>query len=177
MEISVSASAAGILRGAGVRRSAAFLLLSCVMGGALLLAACGRDETGPPAPSSTPVAQRRTGIPELDAVIGAVLSHDKEKILQLVGYTLVPCEIKPQGLGAPPECRADEPEGTAVNVFPVAQCEGYYVRPEDMEQVIGSLSSGDFESVRRLQSLRQELAWRGLRCHPLPEHSVDGPAG
>ena len=119
----------------------------------LALSACGGGKEGQP---ETPVAtviptaqatptERRTGIPELDAVIHAVLSHDKGKLLQLVGYTPVPCEIKPQGLGAPPECRANEPEGTAVNVFPIAQCEGYYVRPEEMERVVDSLVSGDFD--------------------------------
>jgi len=155
MEYKMSDGAPGIRRGPAARQRLAVLLLIA----SLALSACSGGGEAPPAtpvvtstaaatvastPRVTP-AERRTGIPELDAVIDAVISHDKEKVLQLVGYTPVPCEIEPQGLGAPPQCRADEPEGTAVDVFPVAQCEGYYVRPEDMEQVITSLLSGDFD--------------------------------
>ncbi len=86
---------------------------------------------------------RRTGIAELDAVLDVLFSGDADAVRDLVSFTAVACEAEPVGLGAPPQCRPDEPDGTAVDVYPHAYCEGVYIRPEDMDGKYLSLASPD----------------------------------
>ena len=118
---------------------------------AVLAFACDDGDGGPnptPEPTSTLVHTQapdntRTGIPDLDNVLDALFSGDAAAIQALVAFTPVPCEIEPIGLGPPPTCRADEPEGTLVDVFPHAYCEGVYIRPEDMDGRYASLANPD----------------------------------
>ena len=76
-------------------------------------------------------------------MLDTLFSGDAAAIQSLVAFTPVPCEIEPIGLGPPPTCRADEPEGTLVDVFPHAYCEGVYIRPEDMDGRYASLADPD----------------------------------
>lgn len=94
---------------------------------------------GPAEPGVSPVP-RATGIPAVDAVIDALASGDPARVRSVVGYVRVPCEVDPQGIGVPPACRADEPEGTPVEVFRGAQCEGYYLRPDEMDQTVQAIA-------------------------------------
>jgi len=92
--------------------------------------------------TSTPVAperagyppETRTGIQIVDVVIEAVLADDLEAERELIHYTTTGCTTV-SGLGGPPKCRADEGEGTPVEVFPVLGVEGRHVRREDIDRV------------------------------------------
>lgn len=97
--------------------------------------------TREPEPSPTPTAGgRATGIPELDTVIEALRSGDPARVRSVVGYVRVPCEVEPQGTGAPPACRPGEPDGTPVEVFQGAQCEGFYIRPDEMDETLETIA-------------------------------------
>ena len=69
---------------------------------------------------------RRTGDPQIDRVIDALLGGDQAAVDALVGLTSIGCVQLPEDLGAPPRCAGD-PEGTVVEVFPSASCEGYWI--------------------------------------------------
>ena len=125
--------------------------------GILALAiACGDDDGGDqPAPTSTvdapaatatvTVPADRTGIAEVDAVLDAVDSGDREALAALVGFTVIPCVEEVVGKGAPPECRADEPDGTPVDVFTFVECEGAYLRPDEMAGLLDPLLGPDVD--------------------------------
>ncbi|HXF51219.1 MAG TPA: hypothetical protein VNM43_06025 [Dehalococcoidia bacterium] len=81
----------------------------------------------------------------MDRVVAALLSGDAARVRSVVGYVQVPCEVEPEGLGAPPACRSGEAEGTPVDVFQGAQCEGFYVRPEEVQSVIDGIVSAPLE--------------------------------
>jgi hypothetical protein len=40
------------------------------------------------------------------------------------------------GLGGPPKCASGQTEGTLVEVFPVGEAEGYFVRPEEIDRTL-----------------------------------------
>ena len=112
--------------------------------------------TPTPAPSPTP---RRTSIAEVDAVLDAIFSGDAEAVAALIGYTTIPCVTEVTGLGGPPLCLPGEPDGTLVEVFSKAQCEGYYVRPDRMAGTLSHLSSLDKELYGVYRS--PPLEWPG----------------
>lgn len=111
-----------------------------------LLACGGRSPDEPtPVPSAEPTTQptpvptpdatanaRRTGIPEVDAVIDAVLSRDAAQLRTLVRFQRVACiGPTPGNLGAL-FCEDGELEGTESTVLPAVTCEGYYIREEEL---------------------------------------------
>lgn len=61
-----------------------------------------------------------------------MLARDLGALRALVRFTPTPCVINPEGLGAPPTCRDGEAAGTAVDVLPIAQCEGFFSRPDEL---------------------------------------------
>jgi len=67
---------------------------------------------------------RRSGDPTIDAVIEAVEQQDVAALLELTEMQSVACVASVEGLGGPPLCREGEEEGTVVEVFPAAYCEG-----------------------------------------------------
>ncbi|MCH8064509.1 MAG: hypothetical protein IIC90_01605 [Chloroflexi bacterium] len=116
---------------------------------AILLAACA-DGGGEPAPTATlePAATatteaRRTGISQVDAVLDVLFSGDADAVRAMVRFTAIPCEAEPVGLGSPPMCKADESDGSPVDVYPHSSCEGFYIRPENMDGSYSSLASPD----------------------------------
>ena len=86
-----------------------------------LAAACGGD------------GQQRTDIPEVDAVIGAVLNEDIDTLTSLVIYEQAPCSTSdiPDIPKAPP-CPASEPDGTPVDVLSIRACKPAYVSREEV---------------------------------------------
>ena len=94
----------------------------------ILLAACadGGSETTPTAtlePAATATLEPGlTGIAELDAALDVLFAGDVDAVRDLVSFTPTVCAANPQGLGDPPLCRPDEPDGAAVDFFPVAHC-------------------------------------------------------
>jgi len=126
------------------------VLLACValVLGATLTTACDGDDDGAQptraldrTPAATTTAgvdtpgpgDMTTGIRSVDAAVAAVLAGDETTIREMLVYQLVPCVTVQEGLGAPPQCREDEAEGTPVEVLPGAQCEGFFVRPGDVQ--------------------------------------------
>jgi hypothetical protein len=94
-------------------------------------AACGDGDSG-----------GRSGVPQVDAVVQAVLSGDQEALGRLVRYEAVPCTTGPVQFGGPPECREGEADGTVVDALRVASCEGHYARRDGIEQALGYLVAG-----------------------------------
>ncbi len=77
--------------------------------------------------------ERRTGWPNLDAIIDIVLAHDFDALRGLTRYTQVGCTHS-EGLGGPPKCQPDEAEGTMVEVVPfLGPGEGSHQRKEEYE--------------------------------------------
>ena len=96
---------------------------------AALAVACEGDDTA-----------GRTGVPEVDAVLQAVLSGDQEALRGFVRYAPVACSTKSE-IGVEP-CRPGEPDGTVIDALRAAQCEGHYIRPDGIDQALGYLLAG-----------------------------------
>ena len=81
--------------------------------------------TESPTPSGTASddSPRRSGLPEVDAIIEAVERRDMAAIAGLVEYQVVGCTHE-LGMGGPPKCESGQPEGEQVRVFPFSSCEG-----------------------------------------------------
>jgi hypothetical protein len=93
-------------------------------------------DTAAPLPSDTPEpiteSNDRTGIPELDNIIEVTLSGDVNELRSLIEFTQSKC-THAEGLGGPPKCRADEAEGTPVEVLPFLGPEGSFIRRSEIE--------------------------------------------
>lgn len=76
--------------------------------------------------------ETRTGFPELDAIIDAVLAHDIKALRGLTQYTQVGC-THADGLGGPPKCLDGEAKDTIVEVVPFLGSEGHHQRRVDYE--------------------------------------------
>ncbi|MBI5288498.1 MAG: hypothetical protein HY873_05955 [Chloroflexi bacterium] len=74
-----------------------------------------------------------SGIASVDRAVAAVLTHDLTAIEDLLRYSPVACVAVQEGIGAPPLCLPSEPDGTVIEALPVAQCEGFHVRPGDVQ--------------------------------------------
>ncbi len=110
-------------------------------------------EPSSPTTSRTPAA-RRTGIPELDAFIDALIADhgqkEKPALSALLGFTQIACTATPaQGIGGPPVCQLNEEDGELVDVFPTASCEGAYLRPHEIGQVLDVLGESTVYAIYR----------------------------
>ena len=76
----------------------------------------------------------RTGIPEIDDVIDAILGSDIGSRIELVRFIQLLCTTA-DGLGGPPKCEGGETDGEIVTVFPVLYSEGIHVRQEHIREV------------------------------------------
>ena len=99
------------------------------------------DATPEPTDIPASLSARRTGITAIDVVVDAVLSGDREALRPLVQFTAIGCTTNPYGIGGPPLCRPDEADGTIVDAFPTGSCEGYYLRPDELNTLLLSLTS------------------------------------
>lgn len=75
-------------------------------------------------------AEKRTGSPELDPIIDAVLAHDMAGLRELTEFTIIGCTHE-MGLGGPPKCPSGEEEGTPVEVIPFLGVEGHHLNREE----------------------------------------------
>jgi hypothetical protein len=138
-----------------MRRLRTATLLAVLSLVALALAACGDDDDddGTPADGSpasspadaspgaspvtpTPEPLPTTGVPEIDRVLAAISTYDGEKIDDLLQFTAIKCAADPQGLGAPPRCPEGVEDGTPIDAFLRATCEGIW-QTEEFLAVIG----------------------------------------
>lgn len=97
----------------------------------------------------------RTGIADVDAVLGALETGDPEDLHTLVQYTSAPCTTV-EGLGGPPKCRAGETEGTTFNVLPFLGSEGSFIRQEEIGTWQGVDAAGLYAIYRVSESGRTE---------------------
>ncbi|HVF24641.1 MAG TPA: hypothetical protein VNA23_02060 [Anaerolineales bacterium] len=72
-----------------------------------------------------------TTVEEIDAILAAVNSNDKQKLTNLFSYTTIACKTV-NALGGPPPCREGEAEGTLVEVLPILGSEGTYLWKDDV---------------------------------------------
>ena len=73
----------------------------------------------------------RTGMEEIDLVLDAVASGDKQALLSLIQFTQAKCTHR-EGLGGPPKCEEGEAEATPMEVLPFLGSEGSYLRKEEI---------------------------------------------
>lgn len=150
-----------------------------LLGVALGAAACGDDngevaptadvgptatsestaEPSPTSPETATPSVRRTGIPEVDAVLDAVESGEIEPVVELVRFESIPCE--PPGSALEVACKPDEPTGAPVEVVLSSSCEGdLFLRREEIDDsYLGNLRVHAIYQAppgfdRRFQSLR-----------------------
>ena len=93
----------------------------------------------------------RTGIADVDAVLGALETGDPEDLHTLVQYTSAPC-TNVEGLGGPPKCRAGEIEGTVFKVLPFLGSEGSFIRQEEIGTWQGVDAAGLYAIYRVSES-------------------------
>jgi hypothetical protein len=86
-------------------------------------------------------AQEPMTTQELRAVVDTLFAGDTAAIEDLLRFASVPCVAESEGLGSPPVCRKGEAEGTLVEVFPSAVCEGFYLRSDEVQPIIGELAN------------------------------------
>ena len=108
---------------------------------ALLASACLPMTTPTPAatvPVPSPTSAEKyhsldtqTTIEEVDTILAAVNSNDKQRLADLFSYTTIAC-MTINALGGPPPCREGEVEGTLVEVLPVLSSEGTYLHKDEI---------------------------------------------
>lgn len=126
----------------------AFGVVVALVASFFVLSACGSGDEAdgagagvtPTVPAATPTSEPsatpgHTGIVAVDTAIDAVRAGDVDALREMFVYSPVPCVVSPEGLGAPPTCIDGEADGTPVDVISVAQCEGYYVRPDKADGI------------------------------------------
>jgi len=89
----------------------------------------------------------RTNIREVDLVIDAIFSQDVDKRIEFLRYTETAC-LNVEGLGGPPKCLPDEPEGTLVKVLPASSGEGFHVQPDQIRETLDFQVRGLFAVYR-----------------------------
>ena len=121
-----------------------------------------------PSPTPAPTATAGAGVPQVDAVVQAVLSGDEGALRGFVRYTPVACSAN-AGIGDEP-CRPGEPNGTVVDALQVADCEGYYIRPEGIDHALAYLLAGKPELYGVYRASRAAVSG-----HNVAIFSVEGP--
>jgi hypothetical protein len=94
-------------------------------------------------PSRDAAAQDPMTTQELQAIVDTLFTGDTAAIEELLRFTPVACLTGPIKPGAPPQCREGEPDGTLIEGFPNATCEGGYARPDETQQIVQDLANPD----------------------------------
>lgn len=84
------------------------------------------------APAGTPTGESEGTPTVVNDIIDAVAAADADGIEEMLVYTSLACTATVEGLGGPPICAEGEPDGTLVDVLPLAFCEGSYARPGEL---------------------------------------------
>jgi hypothetical protein len=80
----------------------------------------------------------RTGIPELDRFLDAVMNKDTETLNGLVTMEKQSCTTTPSGSDPRPVCPPGTADGTVIDVFPTGHCQlSYAYGLENAQQVVG----------------------------------------
>lgn len=131
----------------------------------VLLGACSPAATATPlpkvlAPTQPPISETQmasprqahpldtlTNISEIDVIIRAVAGGDPQELRDLFEYARAAC-MTVNALGGPPSCRADEAEGTIVEVLPSLGSEGSFLRKDQAEKFPGMNATGLYAVFR-----------------------------
>lgn len=153
------------------------LNITLVLGILLLLAAC--------VPASTPTTVQVseldysldavTGITEVDNVLAAVASGDRQKLIALIKYTSAAC-TNAEGLGGPPKCRVGETEGTVSEVLPFLSSEGHYLRKDEIKQWQGVDATGLYAIYRVAENAQADDEYFPAGEHAVILKTADGQA-
>jgi hypothetical protein len=81
-----------------------------------------------------------TTLEELRAAVDALFAGDPARIEELIRFKQVPCVEQPMGLEPLPTCPPGVTEGTLMDGFPRAQCEGRFFQPHELEEAIQALA-------------------------------------
>lgn len=114
------------------------------------------------------LSSTRTGIPEVDAVIDAVLARDAGTLRSLVQLRPVECiNPGPAELGAL-FCEDGEREGDAIDVLPAASCENHYTRADELDVLLQFSPSTRLYAVYRAgEEYRVVVSQRAVEDGPL----------
>lgn len=116
----------------------------------VVAAACGDDNDDPAEPTPDLGDQPSSGVPAVDRVIAAVRDGDTASIQAQLRFATVACVADPpEGAGGPPLCRDDEADGTEVEVFAAAQCEGFWLRPDEVDVIGWPYVDAEFHAAYR----------------------------
>lgn len=118
-------------------------LLAALLFGALAFAACSdsNDDSSsdaatatvavePTAAATTTPPPSETGIQAIDDAIAAVEADDTDALIATMLFAQIECSATPVPLYQVPPCDG-EPEGSLIDAFPMASCEGAYVPRAD----------------------------------------------
>ena len=110
-----------------------------------------------PEPQPTPAEKYHaldtpTTIEDIDTILAAINSNDKQKLTDLFSYTTIACKTIVNGLGGLPLCRAGEADGTLVEVLPVLSSEGYYLYKDEISNWFGLDVAGLYAVYQVLES-------------------------
>ena len=110
-----------------------------LLGLSLFVLACGGgdDDGGNGAPPEGP-----TGVVSVDTALVALDAHDGRALATQVVLSGVACTTA-DGVGGPPKCASGEANGTEVQVLAAAACEGYYLRPDEVEAALANFVTGN----------------------------------
>ena len=78
------------------------------------------------------VPANSTGVIELDKIIDIVLRGDTNELKSVIRLTQTNCTFA-DGLGGPPKCLGKEQEGAIVEVLPILDSEGHFLRKDELE--------------------------------------------
>lgn len=88
-----------------------------------------------PESPAVPQSGGPTGILDVDLVIAALLTNDREALRQNIQFRDVGCTTE-LGMGGPPKCPEGSADGNLVTVFPILGPEGAFVSPDDVDNLI-----------------------------------------
>jgi len=74
-------------------------------------------------------------VAEIMPVLDALFWGSTKERRASIQYITVGCTTA-DGLGGPPQCALGEAEGSLVEVFPISEAEGHFVRPEEIDRAL-----------------------------------------
>lgn len=123
---------------------------------AIAAVGCGND-ANPGNPTTTPgISSPDPGSPtteptkdppatRLRDLVALMEANDVDALRAFLSFTPTACATNVQGAGGPPDCRPGEPEGTLVPVLAIADCEGHFVREDEL--ALDPLATGTISFV------------------------------
>ena len=96
---------------------------------------------------------------EIRPVVNAVMSGNIDERKALIKFLNTPCTTETGALGGPPPCAEGEEEGDLVEVFPVLESEGYFLRPSEIELGLQFMVKGLYAVYREPKNPEEVPYW------------------